>query len=465
MISVDLDSYKESLATISQYPIQYIRNNGIIKLAEDSTNLTLGAVEPTTNRSIKQFKQLRELHPDQELDIVRIESSQLTSYLSKIGSIGVDKNDDKLEENDLNKLANGAPIVNLVNSILIDGINKGASDIHIEGYKEQIVLRYRVDGVLINGDPIKKSLFMPLSSRIKIMSNLNIMERRVPQDGRCSVQLSGNPVDLRVSIVPLSGGESIVLRLFIKRNKVITLKELGFNSDKRELLRRVSKLPHGLILITGPTGSGKTTTLNALLQQINSTQKKIITIEDPVEYNIAGVNQIAVNSDIDLTFSSILRRVLRQDPDVIMVGEIRDRETADLAVRAALTGHLVLSTLHTNDAPSTLSRLKDMGIPDYLLTSVLRASFAQRLIRTLCKKCSGTGCSACSNTGYKGRVALVEGFEMTSKLETLILDGAKPHQIKEYLYNHGMDSLHSQGVKALKAGLTSESEVDRVLAC
>ncbi|OQY36846.1 MAG: hypothetical protein B6229_09310 [Spirochaetaceae bacterium 4572_7] len=463
MIQINLDDYKESLKNLDQYPIQYTRNSGVIKLKEDNKNITIGVLETTKNRTIKQLK---ELHLEKELHILGIESSQLTSYLSKIGSgLNIENEDENLEENDLNKLANDAPIINLVNSIIIDGINKGASDIHIEGYKDEVALRYRVDGVLINGDRVKRNLFTPLSSRIKIMANLNIMERRQPQDGRCSVQLSDKPVDLRVSIIPLAAGESIVLRLFIKKDKIITLKDLGFDNEKQELLSKTSKLPNGLILITGPTGSGKTTTLNALLQQINSSQKKIITIEDPVEYNIPGVNQIQVNNDIGLNFSTILRRVLRQDPDVIMIGEIRDKETADLAIRAALTGHLVLSTLHTNDAPSTLSRLKDMGIPDYLLTSVLKASFAQRLIRTLCKNCGGNGCSSCSDTGFKGRIALVEGFEMTEDLETLILDGAKPHQIKDYLYKIGMESLYSQGLKAIKLGITSNDEIKRVLTC
>ena len=463
MKQVNLDNYKDSLGTLEQYPLQYTRNNGIIKLKEDEKNITIGVLETTNSRTIKQLK---ELHLGKKLHVFRIESSQLTSYLSKKGSVlNVEREDENFEENNLNKLANDAPIINLVNSIIIDGINKNASDIHIEGYKDEVALRYRIDGVLINGDKIKRNLFTPLSSRIKIMANLNIMERRQPQDGRCSVGLSNRPVDLRVSIIPLANGESIVLRLFIKKDKIITLKDLGFGIEKQELLNKISELPNGLILITGPTGSGKTTTLNALLNQINDSQKKIITIEDPVEYNIPGVNQIQVNNDIGLNFSTILRRVLRQDPDVIMIGEIRDKETADLAIRAALTGHLVLSTLHTKDAPSTLSRLKDMGIPDYLLTSVLKASFAQRLIRVLCKSCGGSCCSLCSDTGFKGRTAIVEGFEMTKELETLILDGAKPYQIKDYLCKIGMELLYSQGLKAVKRGITSDREIKRILTC
>lgn len=472
MEAVSLEDYKSQLEGIDQYPLQYIQNNHVIKLEEDENEILLGILENTDSNVIKQLK---ELHSDHSITTVLIDSSELTSYLSKLNTRGATGSDETtLEENDLNKLANDAPVINLVNSIIIDGINKGASDIHIEGYHDEVVLRYRIDGVLIEGDRIKKSLFTPLSSRIKIMSNLNIMERRQPQDGRCSVILGDNTVDLRVSIIPLSGGESIVLRLFIKKSTLITLEDLGFSGNKIEILNRVSRLPHGLILITGPTGSGKTTTLNALLQRVKSTEKKIITIEDPVEYNIPGVNQIQVNHDIDLSFSAILRRVLRQDPDIVMIGEIRDKETADLVIRAALTGHLVLSTLHTNDAPSALSRLKDMGVPDYLITSVLRASFAQRLIRTLCPHCKEEiskgiyepkGCNRCSNTGYKGRKAIVEGFEVNEKLEALILDGAKPYEIKEYLRKAGMSSLHNEGLKAVKAGLTSADEVERVLSC
>ncbi|MGL1892025.1 MAG: GspE/PulE family protein [Spirochaetaceae bacterium] len=471
MVEVSLEYYKEELKTVKQYPIQYIQNSNVIKLSEDDENIILGILETTEHHIIEQ---LQELHKNKQIKTFYINSSELTSFISKSGSnLGGDVTIHSTE-NDLNRLANDAPIINLVNSIIIDGINKGASDIHIECYKDEVALRYRIDGVLIESDKINRTLFTAISSRIKIMSNLNIMERRLPQDGRCSVTLEANPVDLRISIIPLSNGESIVLRLFVKKSKLLTLEDLGFTLGNIDILNKVSNLPHGLILITGPTGSGKTTTLNALLQRINSAEKKIITIEDPVEYSIPGVNQIQVNQDIDLSFSAILRRVLRQDPDVIMIGEIRDKETADLVIRAALTGHLVLSTLHTNDATSSLSRLKDMGIPDYLLTSVLKATFAQRLVRTLCPECKkldsdgsfiSVGCNRCFHTGFKGRIAISEGFVVDSKLENLILDGAKPYQISEYLTKNGMQSLYNSGLNSAKQGLTTIKEINRVLSC
>lgn len=463
MEEVTLEDFKEQIKDIKQYPVQYIQANGVLKLSETENEIAIGILK-TTELEIKD--QLKEFHSDKEMTFYYVDSGELTSYISKMGigsQVGSEDND--LRENDLNKLANDAPIINLTNSIIIDGINKGASDIHIEGYRDKVALRYRVDGVLVDGDAIKHSLFTALSSRIKIMSNLNIMERRQPQDGRCSVLLDGNSVDLRVSIVPLSEGESIVLRLFIKKSKLLTLRDLGFGEDKISLFNNLTSLPHGLILITGPTGSGKTTTLNALLQLINAREKKIITIEDPVEYSIPGVNQIQVNHDIDLTFSAVLRRVLRQDPDIIMIGEIRDKETADLVVRAALTGHLVLSTLHTNDAASALSRLKDMGVPNYLISSVLRASFAQRLVRKTCTQCNGEGCNKCSNTGYKGRLALLEGFRIDNNLEELIVDGAKSYQIKHYLDKIGMKTLFEIGNDAVNAGITDTKEINRVLSC
>lgn len=459
---VKIEEYKDSLSKLTQYPVQYIRTNSVLKLTETDSHLTIGLARE--NQDIK--KQLREFHRGKEVRYVSIDPGELASFISKQGiGEGSSVTGDNLEENDLNKLANDAPIINLVNSIIIDGINKGASDIHIEGYRDKVELRYRVDGVLVEGESITPNLFRGVSSRIKIMGNLNIMERRQPQDGRSSVTLNSNKVDLRISIIPLSQGESIVLRLFIKKSKLVNLRDLGFKDNQIELFNSLTTLPHGLILITGPTGSGKTTTLNAILNSINSREKKIITIEDPVEYSIDGVNQIQVNHEIGLNFSSVLRRVLRQDPDIIMIGEIRDEETADLVVRAALTGHLVLSTLHTNDAPSSLARLRDMGIPNYLISSVLRGSFAQRLVRKLCTKCGGDGCRECSNTGYKGRLAILEGFKVDEKLEELIIDDAKGYKIKEFLQKRGMKTLKEIGVEAVKSGITDSRELTRVLSC
>lgn len=457
-----LENYKDQLKNIKQFPIQYIKTNSIIKLQENETSITIGygtELKPNKKRT------LNHLHQGKEINYISINQSELTSYISKINSDGTAGGETIFQENDLNRLANDAPVINLVNSIIIDGINRGASDIHIEGYKNEIDLRYRIDGVLIEGDKIKKSLFPAISSRVKIMANLNIMERRQPQDGRVSVKLEDSNVDLRISIVPLSSGESIVLRLFIKKDNLLSLEDLGFTGSNLNRLESVSKYPHGLILVTGPTGSGKTTTLNALLQRLDNREKKIITIEDPVEYSVPGVNQIQVNHDINLGFSDVLRRVLRQDPDVIMIGEIRDKETAELVIRAALTGHLVLSTLHTNDAVASISRLKDLGVADYLITSVLRASFAQRLIRTICENCKGHGCNICMDTGFKGRIAISEGFILDEKMESLILNQAKPYEIRHHLEHEGITNLYHAGLELVKKGKTTREEIDRVLTC
>jgi type II secretory ATPase GspE/PulE/Tfp pilus assembly ATPase PilB-like protein len=471
MNNVSLEDYKDSLKSINQYPIPYILNNNVIKLLEEGNKITVGIIKDSPKPVLDKLKNY---HKGKDILFVLINPSELTSFISKSTSNYGIETTLNIRENDLNKLANDAPIINLVNSIIIDGINRGASDIHIEGYLNEVILRYRIDGVLIESEKIKRNLFLSISSRIKIMANLNIMERRLPQDGRCSVTLEDSPVDLRVSIIPLSEGESIVLRLFIKKRELLTLEELGFSSDKIEVFNMLSDLPHGLILITGPTGSGKTTTLNALIQRINCKDKKIITIEDPVENTIPGVNQIQVNHDIDLSFSGILRRVLRQDPDIIMIGEIRDRETAGLVIRAALTGHLVLSTLHTNDAASSLSRLKDLGIPDYLITAVLKASYSQRLIRTLCPLCKkksvngeyeAIGCQRCSHTGFKGRMAIVEGFILDRAMESFIMDGAKTYEIQNLLAGNGMELLYEAGCKVVQQGLTTSRELKRILVC
>lgn len=460
MIKVNIDEYSSTINELEQYPLRFINNNKLIKLVQNENSITIGTTKETKPQIIEQLKAY---HKHLEVTQVIINSGELASYISKQERLHDIEIDTNIKENDLTRLANDAPVINLVNSIIIDGINKNASDIHIEGYYNKVSLRYRVDGVLFESDNINRNLFPSISSRIKIMANLNIMERRQPQDGRISVTLEGNDVDLRISIVPLSGGESIVLRLFIKKERLITLEDLGYSGTNLDILNRVTNLPHGLILITGPTGSGKTTTLNALLQRINSSEKKIITIEDPVEYSVPGVNQIQVNNDIGLDFSGVLRRVLRQDPDVIMIGEIRDRETAELVVRASLTGHLVLSTLHTNDAPSAISRLKDLGIPDYLITSVLKGSFAQRLIRTTCVDCLGSGCKKCSHIGFKGRIAISEGFIMDEKLEAIILDGTNPYKIKNHLVNNGMIPLYDNALNIVNKNLTTLDEVERVI--
>ena len=338
---------------------------------------------------------------------------------------------------------------------------------------------------IIDYDP---SYFSPISSRIKIMADLNIMERRLPQDGRISVSIAQMELDMRLSIVPIAGGESIVLRIFNRRSSILSLEDLGFSSTLRARIEQLYRKPHGLVLFTGPTGSGKTTSLNAIIRKLDNRINKIVTIEDPVEYQIEGVNQIQTNEEIGLTFHSLLRRVLRQDPNIIMVGEIRDAETAQLAIRAALTGHLVLSSLHTNDAVSSVQRLINMGVESYLLAAVLQGAVAQRLVRILCPHCRKAdapspgerriyetngleperifrpgGCSRCSHTGYSGRTIIAECFVTSPELGALIVENAPNHLLWERLKQDDVHSLLRDGLKKSITGITSLKELERVL--
>jgi general secretion pathway protein E/type IV pilus assembly protein PilB len=467
-----------------QYGIEFIRQWSAVKLAESDSEVVVGAVDvsqPELGDRLGRYHR-------KPVRLLPLDAAELASYLGKAMSRGshqpaAEAADERIM---LDKLANDAPVVNLVNSILSDAVRLGASDIHIEAFSEKVFVRYRIDGVLKTQASLEPSRFAAIASRIKVMANLNIMERRLPQDGRITVGVGMDSVDMRVSIVPIARGESIVLRIFGTKEKPIGLADLGFDAARIEAIRGFYRIPHGLILATGPTGSGKTTTLNAMLREIRSEELKIITIEDPVEYLVEGVAQIQTNEQIHLGFETILRRVLRQDPNVIMVGEIRDASTAELAVRAALTGHLVLSTLHTNDAVSIITRLKNMGIEPYLVASTLRGAIAQRLVRRLCPDCARArdpqpseravferfsvkldsiwepgGCKRCGGNGYSGRIAIGEIFPMDEGLEELILANAKTTAIKSYLVERGMISLAIDGLTKAAAGITTLGEVER----
>jgi general secretion pathway protein E len=471
-----------------QYPLEYIEANSAIKLREDDVEVLVGISDPA-NTAIIQY--LKNFH-GKPVVFYRIDKTELAGYLGKRLSV-LETARPKAGATDderilLDRLANDAPIVNLVNSLMIEAIRKGASDIHIESFSDDTRVRYRIDGVLQTVVRLEKEKFPAVASRIKIMANLNIMERRLPQDGRISVHLGDGTYDVRVSIVPIAAGESIVLRLFNTSGSPLSLEELGIDTDNLALMRRLVAVPHGLVLATGPTGSGKTTTLNALLRELASDDVKIVTIEDPVEYLIQGVGQIQTHERIGLTFDSLLRRVLRQDPDIIMVGEIRDTPTAELSMRAALTGHLVLSTLHTNDAVSVIPRLKNMGVEPYLLAAVLRGAMAQRLVRKICRSCSrsvtataeekaffkryglsasrlhrGKGCDSCGGTGFKGRIAIVEAFSSDEMVEEMILKGDRASAISEYLQAKGFPTLVKNGLCHALAGLTTADEVQKAV--
>ena len=462
--------------------------NGVIKLRESDDQVLIGLCDPSRRELMEG---LRAFH-DKQVRFHEIDRSELTSYLGGLLS-GIDAPAAAAEAAGdrivLDRIANDAPVVNLVNSLVIDGIRARASDIHIEGFSDATVVRYRVDGRLRTVHRLEADRFAAVASRVKIMANLNIMERRLPQDGRLTVHLDEDVVDVRVSIVPISAGESIVLRLFPTKRRPLGLEELGLEPEGIARLRRMASLPNGLVLVTGPTGSGKTTTLNAVLREVRSDALKIITIEDPVEYVTDGIDQIQTNERIGLTFESILRRVLRQDPDVIMVGEIRDTPTAELAIRAALTGHLVLSTLHTRDSVSAVTRLADMGVEPYLIAAVLRCVLAQRLVRRLCPACrarrkagaaesallerfkqkpgplwEARGCKECGGSGYAGRLGLFELLEIDPGLEDLAARGSRESDLRAYALDHNLRPLVVDGLGKCLAGLTTVEEVERAVA-
>lgn len=392
-----------------------------------------------------------------------------------------------VEVEDLEELAQEAPVIKLVNAIFTEAIKKGASDIHIEPFENNIKLRYRIDGILYESQAPPKKLFPAITTRIKIMAKLDIAERRLPQEGRIRIRVLGRELDVRVSFIPTLYGESVVLRLLDRAEVLLDLENLGFNDNLLTTYYDLINISHGIILVTGPTGSGKTTTLYASLHHLNSPEKKIITIEDPVEYQLEGINQIQVKPDIDFTFARGLRSILRQDPDIIMVGEIRDVETAKIAIQAALTGHLVLATLHTNDAAGALSRLVNMGVEDFLLAPTVKAVIAQRLVRILCPECKRTyqpgkieiqedgfeissddelyepaGCDNCNDLGYKGRTALYELLPVSEEIEEIISRGGKTNEIRKKARKKGVKSLFAYGWEKVMEGTTTLEEVIRV---
>lgn len=384
----------------------------------------------------------------------------------------------------LRDLAHEAPIINLVNLLITRAVEKRASDIHIEAFEDGLHIRYRIDGVLHLTESPPKNLHPAIVSRIKIMAKLNIAERRLPQDGRIKLKVLGKDIDVRVSTVPMLYGEGIVMRL-LDPTGIIGLDGLGFSANTRKLFEQLITRPYGMFLVTGPTGSGKTTTLYAALSMMNTREKKVITIEDPIEYYLEGVNQIQVKPKIGLTFADGLRSIVRQDPDIIMVGEIRDVETADIAIHAALTGHLVFSTLHTNDASGAVTRLKDMGAEGYLISSSLLGVLAQRLVRVICNKCKapftsgkeivtefgaeigfqtykGQGCEACDNTGYRGRAGIFELLLVNDDIRRLIVEKKGSDIIMQKAVELGMKTLRDDGWEKVKAGITTVDEIIRV---
>ncbi len=430
---------------------------------------------------------------DVEEAIQRYYASQEESIEDVLSSLQTDEDDQYVRQGayDLGseeELVNSAPVRKLVNMILLLAIKDQASDIHFEPFEDEFKVRVRADGVLYEMVPPPRHLGNAITTRIKVMANLDIAERRLPQDGRIELNVGGNPVDLRVSVLPTMFGESVVMRVLDRTVVQLDLDKIGMDPTTLARFRRLIRLPNGIILVTGPTGSGKTTTLYSALNELNEIETKIITTEDPIEYDIDGLVQVQVNPEIDVTFASVLRAILRHDPDIILVGEIRDYETAEIAVQSALTGHLVFSTLHTNDAPSSITRLRDMGIPPFLITATVEGILAQRLVRRICTECRtqfepsdellmelqlpieqarrykfyyGKGCERCNNSGYKGRTGIFELMTVTDEIRDLIAANASTDDLRNMARAQGMTTLREAGLRLIFDGVTTIDEVVR----
>lgn len=499
---VELDEYSFQDAIVQLIPQNLASKHMLIPLVKQDSTLTVAMSDPSNLVALNDVKFITGL----DIQVVIAPESKIkeqqerlfennVSYDSILGDMDpedvelIDVSDD-IDLNALEKATEDAPVVKLVNAILTDAIKKNASDIHIEPYEKQFRVRFRIDGVLyeIMKPPMK--LKNAITSRLKIMADLDIAERRLPQDGRIKLKMGRErEMDFRVNVLPTLFGEKVVLRLLDKSNLQLDMEKLGFLPDQLADFQDAIAKPHGMVLVTGPTGSGKTTTLYSGLAALNKIGTNISTAEDPVEYNLQGINQAQMHDDIGFNFAAALRAFLRQDPDVIMVGEIRDYETAEIAIKASLTGHLVLSTLHTNDAPSTVSRLLNMGVEPFLVASSVNLIMAQRLARRICSDCvtdvtvnpevlvnigipaaearqvnvkQGTGCDACSGTGYRGRVALYEVMPMREELKEFVLNGASTTEIKREAQRLGMLTLRGSGLVRLKEGITTIEEVLRV---
>ena len=465
---------------------------GVVPVVADDESITVALSDPMGYDAIDSLRYV--LH-GRDVQAVIAPRSEVQAAMAKLYAADESADVQTRGEDDGSagdEAGDDSAVIKLANLIITTAIKMKASDIHIEPMEKEFRVRYRIDGALRKMDSPPKRLQGAIISRIKIMSKMKISEKRIPQDGRIQITVGGKDLDLRVSSVPTNHGESIVMRILDKSNLSLGLPQLGFLTDDQATFERLIKLPDGVVLVTGPTGSGKTTTLYACLGQINTPDKKLITVEDPVEYQMSGINQVQVNKDVGLDFSAALRSILRQAPNIVMIGEIRDEETADIAMEAALTGHLVFSTLHTNDAPSAVTRLLDIGVKPFLVASALRAAMAQRLVRAICENCKeeytpserevkmlkglsagsnaqmpermyhGAGCDRCHKTGYKGRKGIFEIFKVDDTVQRLIFDHAPATILRQRARELGMRTLREDGMLKVGSGLTSLSEVLRV---
>ncbi|WP_077531397.1 type II secretion system ATPase GspE [Vreelandella utahensis] len=493
------ETLNETRSKDARLPFSFARRNGVVLTPDDQGELELLVRPGASARAIAEATRLsrgrariREMEAEAfDEALTRAYQNDSEEAMQMVEGIGEDMDLASLAESvpeteDLMEQEDDAPVIRLINAILTEAIKSGASDIHIETYEKRLVVRFRVDGVLREVVQPKRALAPLLVSRIKVMARLDIAEKRVPQDGRISLRVAGREVDIRVSTMPSSNGERVVLRLLDKEAGLLELDSIGMADRDLSLLKDLVNRPYGILLVTGPTGSGKTTTLYGALSEINDRSRNILTVEDPIEYNLPGIGQTQVNPKVEMTFARGLRAILRQDPDVVMIGEIRDLETAEIAVQASLTGHLVLSTLHTNTATGAITRLIDMGVEPFLISSSLAGIVAQRLVRVLCPECRKAytpdatecrflgadpdnpptiyhhgGCDACNQLGYRGRMGIYEVIGIDEGLRTLIHDRAAEQALEQAARERG-PSIHADGVAKILNGTTTVEEVLRV---
>ncbi len=485
---------------LGQFPLKFLRTHEVIPVAVDGTT-TIVTANPQNFEPLDELTVLLQGAAHVAVSTKRVIVDAINRYYPLEGAREMieELEEEKgapeaiefaeIEDKDILAMAAEAPIIKLVNHILVQAVKRGASDIHIEPFEKELRVRYRIDGIMYDVMTPPKRVQGALSSRIKIMANLNIAEKRLPQDGRIEIKVADKAYDIRVSVLPVQFGERIVMRLLDKTRSFASLDQLGFSKRDYEVVLQTIEKPNGIFYVTGPTGSGKTTTLYAILSTLNKPDVNIVTVEDPVEYQMAGIGQVQVKDSIGLTFAAALRSILRQDPDIIMIGETRDQETAQIAIQSALTGHFVLSTLHTNSAPSAITRLIDMGVEPFLIASSIVAVMAQRLVRRLCDDCKvaykpdaetlkkigltpeqakkytfykPVGCAECNQTGYKGRIAIFEIMQMTAEIAKLTVERADASLIRKQAIHDGMTVLLTDGVRKIEEGITTIEEVLRV---
>ena len=500
MRQIDLDALDIPPEVIEKIDAMTARSYSVIPVEFDLGRLTLAMADPNNFRALDELHTLLgfEIAPAvadpaavvRALDKYYAQAESVEQVIDELDTTAnwIAEHEDSIDLDDIRSMSESQPVKKLLNLVLLQAIRDKASDIHFEPFEDEFKMRYRIDGVLYEMVPPPRHIALAVASRIKVMANLDIAERRVPQDGRIELTVGGKPVDLRISVLPTMFGESVVMRVLDRSQVELDITKVGLRDDEQKVVDELIHRPNGIVIVTGPTGSGKTTTLYSALAAINDVETKIITTEDPVEYDIEGLVQVQINPEIGLTFARCLRHILRQDPDVILVGEIRDIETAQIAIHSSLTGHLVFSTLHTNDAPTAITRLLDLGVEPYLVTATLEAVVAQRLVRRVCKHCRaefepteemlweleltpeevrgrtfyfGRGCDLCNNTGYKGRQGLFEIMHMDDNLRDLILRGTSTNVIREEAKKRGMRTLRDSGLMCIYDGITTIEEVIR----